>query len=107
MRPALGTFHPQPSAFFEWYFRRADDGPGTMATRILVVDDSPTIRAVVSSILERSGYEVKVATDGLSAYDALASGQITADVLLVDFVMPRMNGYQLCVALRQHETLKG
>ena len=76
-----------------------------MATRILVVDDSPTIRMVVSTILERSGYEPKVAVDGQEAYDALASGAVKADLVLVDFVMPRMNGYQLCRALRENAEL--
>ena len=76
-----------------------------MATRILVVDDSPTIRTVVSTILERSGYEPKVASDGQDAYDALASGEVKADLVLVDFVMPRMNGYQFCRALRENAEL--
>ncbi len=76
-----------------------------MATRILVVDDSPTIRTVVSTILERSGYEPKVAADGQDAYDALASGKVKADLVLVDFVMPRMNGYQFCRALRENAEL--
>jgi CheY-like chemotaxis protein len=67
-----------------------------MATRILVVDDSPTIRTVVSTILERNGYEPMIASDGQDAYDALSSGEVKADLLLVDFAMPRMNGYQLC-----------
>jgi DNA-binding response OmpR family regulator len=76
-----------------------------MATRILVVDDSPTIRTVVSTILERNGYEPKVASDGQHAYEALASGEVKADLVLVDFVMPRMNGYQLCRALRENPEL--
>jgi len=76
-----------------------------MATRILVVDDSPTIRAVVSTILERSGYEPKVAADGQDAFDALVSGAVKADLVLVDFVMPRMNGYQFCRALRDNAAL--
>lgn len=76
-----------------------------MATCILVVDDSPTIRAVVSMILERSGYVAKVASDGQDAYDALVSAEVKADLVLVDFVMPRMNGYQLCLALRQNAEL--
>ena len=76
-----------------------------MATRILVVDDSPTIRTVVSTILERSGYDPKVASDGQDAYDALASGEVKADLVLVDFVMPRMNGYQFCRALRDNAEL--
>lgn len=76
-----------------------------MPTRILVVDDSPTSRTVVSSILERSGYEPKVAADGQEAYDALASGALKADLVLVDFVMPRMNGHQLCRAIRENAEL--
>lgn len=71
-----------------------------MATRILVVDDSPTIRRVVSTILERHGYEPSLASDGQDALEALVSGEVKADLVLVDFVMPRMNGYQLCRALR-------
>ncbi len=76
-----------------------------MATRILVVDDSQTIRTLVSSILERAGYETAVASDGQDAFEALSRGAIKADLALVDFVMPRMNGYQFCQALRTHETL--
>lgn len=76
-----------------------------MATRILVVDDSPTIRRVVSMILERHGYESAQATDGQDALDALLGGEVKADLVLVDFVMPRMNGFQFCRALRDHAEL--
>jgi len=76
-----------------------------MATRILVVDDSPTIRTVVSTILERSGYDPAIASDGQDAYESLASGKVKADLVLVDFVMPRMNGYQFCRALRANAEL--
>jgi CheY-like chemotaxis protein len=77
-----------------------------MATRILVVDDSTTIRRVVSMILERHGYETAQATDGQDALDALVKGEVQADLVLVDFVMPRMNGFQFCRALRQHPELQ-
>ncbi len=77
-----------------------------MASRILVVDDSPTIRQVVSTILERHGYEPQVASDGQDAYEALSSGEVKADLVLVDFVMPRMNGYQFCRAIREHQGLE-
>ncbi|MBX3229878.1 MAG: response regulator [Labilithrix sp.] len=76
-----------------------------MATRILVVDDSPTIRHIVSTLLERNGYEPQVASDGEDAYEALASGEVEADLVLLDFVMPRMNGFQFCRALRANERL--
>jgi DNA-binding response OmpR family regulator len=71
-----------------------------MSSRILVVDDSPTIRRVVSAILERHGYEAALASDGEDALSALQSGEVKADLVLLDFVMPRMNGYQFCRALR-------
>lgn len=76
-----------------------------MGSRILVVDDSPTIRNVVSDILERHGYEPQLASDGQDALDALSSGEVKADLVLVDFVMPRMNGYQFCRALRENAEL--
>jgi DNA-binding response OmpR family regulator len=71
-----------------------------MTSRILVVDDSPTIRRVVSAILERHGYEAALASDGEDAMNALQSGEVKVDLVLLDFVMPRMNGYQFCRALR-------
>ncbi len=71
-----------------------------MTARILVVDDSPTIRRVVSAILERHGYETSLAFDGEDALDALQRHEVKPDLVLLDFVMPRMNGYQFCRALR-------
>jgi DNA-binding response OmpR family regulator len=86
-----------------------------MTTRVLVVDDSPTIRKVVSSVLERHGFETLQAADGQTAIDALidaaqgenGDGSAKIDLVLVDFVMPKMNGLQLCRVLRQSERLRG
>jgi CheY-like chemotaxis protein len=89
-----------------------------MSTRVLVVDDSPTIRKVVSSVLERHGFEAIHAPDGQAALETLLhaarANQAGADgdeaekidVVLVDFVMPRMNGFQLCRAIRHDELLR-
>jgi CheY-like chemotaxis protein len=76
-----------------------------MAKKILVIDDSPTIRKVVSAILERAGYEAASAADGQQGLDALSNGG-KVDLVLLDFVMPRMNGYQFCRALRTHEQFR-
>ena len=76
-----------------------------MPARILVVDDSPTIRKVVTSILEREGYETSSAGDGLEALQVLASS--TFDLILVDFVMPRMNGFQFCRELKTKDASNG
>jgi DNA-binding response OmpR family regulator len=88
-----------------------------MSTRVLVVDDSPTIRKVVSSVLERHGFEAIQAADGQAALAQLvhsARGTENGtgdeaekiDVVLVDFVMPKMNGFQLCRAIRHDELLR-
>jgi CheY-like chemotaxis protein len=85
-----------------------------MATRVLVVDDSPTIRRVVSGVLERHGFETLQAKDGQEAIETLTlaaqpengNGASKIDLVLVDFVMPRMNGFQLCRAVRQDERLR-
>src|SRR5882672_9229241 len=75
-----------------------------MITRVLVVDDSPTIRKVVASILDEEGYEILTAEDGEDALSQLRTEPV--DLVLTDFVMPRMNGYQLCRELRADATLR-
>ena len=76
-----------------------------MSKRVLVIDDSPTIRKVVTAILERSGYRATSASDGQEGLDLLTGGE-RFDLVLLDFVMPRMNGYQFCRAVRAHERLR-
>ena len=75
-----------------------------MSARILVVDDSPTIRKVVCSILEASAFAALPAQDGQEALELLAYEKV--DLVLLDFVMPRMNGYQFCRELRANDELK-
>jgi DNA-binding response OmpR family regulator len=75
-----------------------------MSARILVVDDSPTIRKVVASILLDREYEPLLAEDGQVALDLLGSEKV--DLVLLDFVMPKMNGYQFCRELRAKPDLK-
>ncbi len=70
-----------------------------MGARILIVDDSPTIRKVVASILERRDFQTLVASDGVEALERLSSER--PDLVLVDFVMPRMNGYVFCREMRK------
>lgn len=78
-----------------------------MGARVLVVDDSPTIRKVVTGILARSGYDAVGAADGIAALDLLSDESAPkVELLLLDFVMPRMTGYELCRRLRSDERLK-
>jgi DNA-binding response OmpR family regulator len=77
-----------------------------MGARILVVDDSNTIRRVVCGILERHGFEAAPASDGQFAVEALTSAETPFDLVLLDFVMPKMNGFQFCRAIRAREEWK-
>ncbi|XXX76207.1 DUF4388 domain-containing protein [Sorangium sp. So ce134] len=65
------------------------------------MDDSPTILKVVSAILARNGFDPTVARDGLAGIELIKKGP-KYDVVLLDFVMPRMNGYAFCRELRSN-----
>ena len=71
--------------------------------RILVVDDALTIRELQRSILERAGFDVRVAIDGKHALSALA--EAPCDLVLTDIEMPNMDGFALTEAIRAHPTL--
>ncbi len=77
-----------------------------MAQRILVVDDSATIRKVVSAILGRHGFDVTAVSDGMTALGALSAEGVPFDLVLLDFVMPKMNGFQFCRALQSRHDIK-
>lgn len=68
---------------------------------ILVVDDSPSVRRVVSNMLKQHGWETQMARDGVEALE-LISQQAPAAVLL-DIEMPRMDGYELMATIRAQE----
>ncbi|HEX5128802.1 MAG TPA: response regulator [Usitatibacter sp.] len=76
-----------------------------MPQRILIVDDEPNIAASLEFLLQRGGYEVRVARDG---EDALAQAEsFLPDLVLLDVMMPRLNGYDVCQRLRQGGTGAG
>jgi len=68
---------------------------------VMVVDDSITIRKVTSRMLERNGYRVVTARDGIEALNALRNHHPA--VILLDLEMPRMDGFELAERLRQNE----
>jgi two-component system chemotaxis response regulator CheY len=69
------------------------------SVRALVVDDSRTMRLILSRIMGELGFEVVEAPDGRRALEQLRAGE-PMDVALVDWNMPEMNGYELLRALR-------
>ncbi len=66
---------------------------------ILVVDDEPAILMTAAAILEMQGYRTATATDGLIALERAL--ELKPDLILSDVVMPRMNGVQLAIELKQ------
>jgi two-component system chemotaxis sensor kinase CheA len=70
---------------------------------ILVVDDALTIRELQRSILERAGFHVRLAVDGVQALATLA--EAPSDLVLTDIEMPNMDGFALTEAIRAHPTL--
>jgi two-component system sensor histidine kinase and response regulator WspE len=86
--------------------RRCDEGVTRerLHKRILVVDDSITVREVERQLLRHAGYDVDVAVDGKDGWNQLRFG--IYDLVVTDVDMPRMNGLELVKAIRDHETLR-
>jgi chemosensory pili system protein ChpA (sensor histidine kinase/response regulator) len=66
---------------------------------IVVADDSISVRKFVARMLEKAGYRVKLASDGLEASEII--GQVGCHLVITDIEMPRMNGYELMAHMRQ------
>jgi len=71
---------------------------------VLVIDDSPTITKVVQLVLTKAGYQVQTAADGEQGLVAVRAQR--PELILLDFVMPRMNGYQFCRELTADAKLR-
>ena len=71
---------------------------------VLVIDDSPTITKVVQLVLTKAGYRVDIAPDGEQGL--AAAREARPALILLDFVMPRMNGYQFCRELNADAKLR-
>ncbi len=69
-----------------------------MSMLALVIDDSMLIRHTLGRFLEKRGFKVETATDGVAALEILKA--ITPDLILTDLQMPRLSGYELIDALK-------
>ena len=72
--------------------------------RILVVDDSLTVRELERKLLGNRGYDVEVAVDGMDGWNAVRTGQF--DLVVTDIDMPRMDGIELVTLIKKHANLK-
>ncbi len=89
----------------EWYNTEKAGGTGSgRKRRILLAEDTPFFRMVESKYLKSAGYEVIVAEDGEKAMQILENEPV--DAVILDIVMPRMNGWDTIGAIREDERLR-
>ncbi len=81
-----------------------EEAPPVRQVKVLVVDDSITVRKVTGRVLERYGMEVMTAKDGIEALTTLQ--EYIPDIMLLDIEMPRMDGFELARNIRNAEHLK-
>lgn len=74
------------------------------ARKILLVDDDPDILKVLSMRLEKTGYEVDIASDGLVALEKIHKDR--PDLIVLDLMLPEVEGYKVCRMLKFDETYK-
>ena len=75
-----------------------------MATKALIIDDEEDYRIIISEVLRGAGFEVRAGKDGAEGLELLK--QSPADVVLVDWMMPKMDGEGFCRAMRAVPELK-
>jgi twitching motility two-component system response regulator PilG len=82
----------------------ADMAGDLRGLKILVIDDSKTIRRTAETLLSKEGCQVFTAIDGFDALAKIADHR--PDIIFVDIMMPRLDGYQTCALIKHNRTFK-
>jgi twitching motility two-component system response regulator PilG len=84
----------------------ATEGTGSSAgsIKVLVIDDSKTIRQTAEVLLKKEGYQVMMAADGYEALPKIVD--LHPDIILLDIMMPRLDGYQTCALIKRNKAFK-
>jgi len=72
--------------------------------KVMVIDDSKTIRRTAETLLKKEGCEVITAVDGFEALAKIADHK--PDIIFVDIMMPRLDGYQTCALIKHNQKVK-
>ena len=72
--------------------------------KVLVIDDTKTIRRSAENLLTKEGYDVITATDGFDALAKIADAR--PEIIFVDIMMPRLDGYQTCALIKNNSEFK-
>lgn len=75
-------------------------GTSRAAVKVMVIDDSKTIRRSAQALLKDTGCEVITALDGFDALVRIVDNAV--DIIFVDVMMPRLDGYQTCALIKHH-----
>jgi twitching motility two-component system response regulator PilG len=81
-----------------------DSAPGLQGLKILVIDDSKTIRRTAETLLAKEGCTVFTAMDGFDALSKIADHR--PDIIFVDIMMPRLDGYQTCSLIKHNANFR-
>jgi twitching motility two-component system response regulator PilG len=77
---------------------------GFEGIKVVVIDDSKTIRRTAETLLKKAGCQVITATDGFESLSRVMEHQ--PDIIFVDIMMPRLDGYQTCALIKNNPTFK-
>ena len=77
---------------------------GLNGIKVMVIDDSKTIRRTAETLLRKEGCEVDTATDGFEALSKISDQQ--PQIIFVDIMMPRLDGYQTCALIKNNQMFK-
>ena len=77
---------------------------GIEGLKVMVIDDSKTIRRTAETLLKKEGCEVVTATDGFEALSKITDHH--PDIIFVDIMMPRLDGYQTCALIKNNRVFK-
>lgn len=72
--------------------------------KVMIIDDSKTIRRTAETLLKKSGCEVVTATDGFEALSKILEHR--PNIIFVDIMMPRLDGYQTCALIKNNKMFK-
>jgi len=100
-----------PRGFIRWGITKLRGNPvstsasrGLSGLKILVVDDSKTIRRTAETLLSKEGCQVFTAIDGFDALSKIADHQ--PDLIFVDIMMPRLDGYETCSLIKHNKMFR-
>lgn len=79
-------------------------GDKMSSLKVMVIDDSKTIRRTAETLLQREGFEVITAVDGFEALSKIT--ETSPDIIFIDIMMPRLDGYQTCALIKNSHQYK-